>query len=216
MKKIRFLIAPLALFLACSTVALASDWQYWSTWSAAHDVSDKAQVSIMAEGYYRNNMSDDYVYDEYITYSRKVSHGWGWLGQGYFESVRLSDGSWNGTRAAVAGPFYEARIPHVGRLNIQDRLFYRINSPGGWDYQRPRISLMREVGPVTLSLADEMRMDLSGDRADTFYRNRVFAMVSGKVTKSLLLGIGYVCQSDKVGEDWKSFNALQTLVTANF
>jgi len=41
------------LLLYCTASVFAEDWQYWSTWSAIHDISSKAQVSVLTEAYFR-------------------------------------------------------------------------------------------------------------------------------------------------------------------
>ena len=211
----RLMLALLAL-VASAAPLFAADWQYWSTWSATHDVSDKAQVSALTEAYFRGSLADDYVYDEYVSYFRKLGHGFGLLGQLYFESVKTSGDTWAGTRSAVAGLSYEKNVFNVCKMKIEDRLFYRLNSPAQWDYHRPRLYLTRDIGKVKLSLSDEMRIDMTGERAENFYRNRIYAMVSTKVTSSLLVGLGYLCQSDKIAGDWISFNGVQSLVSVQF
>jgi len=208
--------AALLLSIGCAANAVAEDWQYWSTWSAVHDISDRAQVSAMAEVYLRDSASDDYVYDEYITYARRLGQGFGLLGQAYFESAQSPNDGWSATRSAVVGPSYTKDIPHVCSVRLEDRVFYRINSPSGWDYHRPRLYLSRDVGQIKFTLSDEMRVDLGGERADGFYRNRIYAMASTKVSESLTLGLGYLRQSDKVNGVWESFNGVQSLVTATF
>jgi len=214
----RVMIAAAFVFLVATGFAFGEeDWQYWSTWSATHKLSDKSTMSALAEGYFRDDMSDDYVYDEYLTYSRQVGHGFGFICQAYFESVEGSDGEWTGTRSAVIGPTYSVDIPVVGKLKLEDRFFYRINSPASWDYHRPRVYLSRTLGSVTLMLSDEMRVDLSGDRAFDFFRNRIYATVLWKTTDTISLGLGYLRQSDRAQDgDWASFNGVQTVLGVTF
>ena len=206
----------LAFLLGGAASVSANDWQYWSTWSATHNISEKEQVSALTEIYFHGILSGDYIYDEYVTYARKLGHGFGLSGQLYFESVKSPDNKWNGTRSAVAGLSYAFEIPKAFAVKIEDRFFYRLNSPAEWDYHRPRLYLTRGIGPVTLLLSDEMRIDLTGGRADKFFRNRIFANLSAKLSPSLQLGIGYLRQSDKIGGVWESFNGVQSLVTVNF
>ena len=195
---------------------MANDWQYWSTWSATHSVSKKEQVSVLTEIYFHGIISEDYVYDEYVTYGRKLGHGFSLLGQLYFESVKSVDGKWNGTRSAVAGLSYAFEIPKAFAVKIEDRFFYRLNSPAQWDYHRPRLYLTKGIGPIILTLSDEMRIDLSGGRADKFFRNRIYANLSTKISPAVMLGLGYLRQSDKIGGSWASFDGIQSLVTVNF
>jgi len=200
----------------CPGGVSAGNWQYWSTWSAAHDVSDAIQVSALTEVYFRDGLSDGYVYDEYVTVSRRLGHGFGLIGQLYFESVQSTGNGWIGTRSAVAGVSYGAELPGVCSAKIEDRFFLRLNSPAEWDYHRPRVYLTRDIGPVRLTLSDELRIDLTSDRAASFYRNRVYAMASAQASGSMRLGLGYLRQSDRAGSSWKSFDGVQTLVTVTF
>lgn len=203
------------LLLCCIGDAIAGNGQYWSTWIAKHNISDKTQVGVFAEVYFRGKTFDDYVYDEYITYSRKLGYGFHVLGQMYFESVKSALG-WNGTRSAVGGLSYMTGIFRVCDVKIEDRFFYKLNSPSEWDYHRPRLYVMRNLGPLNCTVSDEMRMDLTGARADVFYRNRIYAMVSTRVSSMLTVGLGYLRQSDKVSGAWESFDGVQSLVSIDF
>jgi len=210
-------MAAATLLVAAGIALGAEDWQYWSTWSATRGLSEKSAVSALAEVYFRDDMSDDYVYDEYITYARQIAYGFGMVCQAYFESVETAEDEWTGTRSVVAGPTYAVDIPVVGKLKLEDRFFYRINSPAEWDYHRPRVYLSHDVGSVTLMLSDEMRLDLSGDRPHDFFRNRIYATVLWKRTETLTLGLGYLRQSDRAeDDDWSSFNGVQTVVGITF
>ena len=202
--------------LGGASSAIAEKWQYWSTWSATHDISEVAQVSALTEVYFRDGLSDDYVHDEYATYSRKIGLGFSLAGQLYFESVQSTGNTWIGTRSAVAGVSYEADLPGICKAKVEDRFFFRLNSPAKWDYHRPRVYLTRDIGPVRLTASDEMRVDLTSGRIAPFYRNRVYAMASAVVFKATRLGLGYLRQSDRAGSSWKSFDGIQTLVAAAF
>ncbi len=215
-RRLRWIIAA-ALGLAAAPALAREDWQYWSTWSAMHPLSERSAVSAMAEVYFRDNLSEDYVYDEYLTYSFQAWRGFGLVAQLYFESVKDTEGAWTATRSAVAGPTYAVELPYVGRLKLEDRFFYRLNSPAEWDYHRPRIYLSRDFGPLTLMLSDELRLDLSCQRAYDFYRNRIYATVLWKAMDHLSLGLGYLRQSDRADNgDWSSFNGVQTVVNVTF
>ena len=217
--KRRIIVGVSVITLVCllSNASAREDWQYWSTWTAAHKLSEKASVSAMAEIYFRDDMKDDYVYDEYITYTRKIGYGFGLIAQGYFESVQSAAGEWNGTRSAVAGATYSFNVPCIADIKLEDRFFYKVNSPAQWDYHRPRLYISRAFGPVTLMLSDEMRVDLSGSRDHNFYRNRIYATVILQATDCLALGLGYLRQSDRdANGDWSSVNGLQTVVSVVF
>ena len=217
--KRRMIVGVSVITLVCllSNASAREDWQYWSTWTAAHKLSEKASVSAMAEIYFRDDMKDDYVYDEYITYTRKIGYGFGLIAQGYFESVQSAAGEWNGTRSAVAGATYSFNVPCIADIKLEDRFFYKVNSPAQWDYHRPRLYISRAFGPVTLMLSDEMRVDLSGSRDHNFYRNRIYATVILQATDCLALGLGCLRQSDRdANGDWSSVNGMQTVLSFVF
>lgn len=152
MTRIRILaIASLVLAAAAVWPALAGeDWLYMSQWTAVHSLSESATLSLLAEAYFRDDASDDYCYDGYLTYTRKLGRGFGVFGQLYAATVESDEGAWDTLGEAVAGATHTAEIPHVGRLKLQERIFCRVDSPAGWDQHRPRIYLSREFGPWTL------------------------------------------------------------------
>jgi len=191
----------------------SEDWRYWSTWAAEHSVSPRVTVSALAEMYARDDMTHDYVYDEYVSCAYKLGHGFSALSQVYFETVQSGTGAWDGTRSLVIGPVFKGALGGGFDVKAKIRFFYEITSPARGDYHRPRFTVMRDMGPVTLSLSDEMRVDLTGDRSADFYRNRLFCMVSRTFTHSVSGGFGHVRQSDRVDGSWKSVHVPQTMVT---
>lgn len=207
-------VAAFSLVSLTAAARAAEDWQYWSTWAASHKLSDTSSFSVLAEMYARDDMSDDYVYDEYVTYERAAGRGFGWLAEAYFESVE-TPGGWNATRSAVLGGFWSADMGAGWKVRIQDRLFYSLTD-SGWDYHRPRLTFSGRIGKVGLSVSDELRVDLSGDRAHDFFRNRLFITGMFPVSDSVKAGIGYVRQWDRTGDGWDAFNGLQTVVKWEF
>jgi hypothetical protein len=72
MKRLRFVWLGLLLM---STAQAREDLQYLSSWSADHQINDKSFFSLYGECYAKNDMSDDYVYDGFITYDRTIDKG---------------------------------------------------------------------------------------------------------------------------------------------
>jgi hypothetical protein len=212
--KFKLFVITLLMFLGIN-MSFAADWQYWSTLSAVHNISEREQVSMLTELYFADGLSQNYVYDEYISYSRKIGSWFNLLGQTYFESVRQPNSKWTGTRSIVAGLSYTKDI-HFFIIKAETRFFYKLTSPSQWDYYRPRIYIIKNIGRVSLSISDEMRVDLTDKRISNFYRNRFYATVSIKVSQVVTLGAGYLSQSDKIEDGWKSFNGVQTLINIYF
>ncbi len=199
---------------APQTVVAREDWRYMGQWMAIHSFSAKLTLSALAEVYLQDDISDDYCYDGYLTCTRQLGHGFGAFGQLYVATAESDEGAWATTGAVVGGATHTTDIPWIGRLKLQERVFCRVDSPGGWDQHRPRIYLSREFGPWSGVVSDEMRLDLSGDRERAFFRNRLFATVLWKATETLTLGLGYFRQWDREdGGGWSAFNGVQTVMT---
>ncbi|MCF7975371.1 MAG: DUF2490 domain-containing protein [Phycisphaerae bacterium] len=213
MKRLCFVLLGLLLL---STAQGREDLQYLSSWSADHQINDKSFFSLYGECYSKNDMSDDYVYDGFITYGRIIEKGFGMLVQGYFESVEAGNGLWRNTRSVVLGPTYKASPGEGWTVKGQIRFFYQLDPSARFDYYRPRLTVIKDYGPFKLSLSDEMRVDLTNTRETDFFRNRVFLTALKDINRHFTLGLGYVRQSDKISGDWHSFNAIQTLVTWHF
>jgi hypothetical protein len=214
-KSFQLTLSVLVLLIGLCAITVASEWQYWSVWNAKHNISDKVQVSALTEIYFKNNF-EDYTYNEYISYVRKLGYGLSVLGQLYFESTKNSANVWLATRSFVPGVSYETELFKICRVQIMDRVFYKLNSPSQWDYHRPRIYFIREIGKVKLTLSDEMRIDLTGNREESFYKNRIFISAGTKVSRDLSIDISYILQSDKIKKSWESVNIVQSQVTVSF
>lgn len=200
--------------VASQTAAAREDWLYMGQWTALHNFSAKLTLSALAEVYLQDDISDDYCYDGYLTCTRQLGHGFGAFGQLYTAAVESDEGAWTTSGAVVGGASHTTDIPQVGRLKLQERVFYRVDSPGGWDQHRPRIYLTREFGAWSAVVSDEIRLDLSGDRKQAFFRNRFIATVLWKATDTLTLGLGYFRQWDPRDDgSWSVCNGVQTVMT---
>ena len=210
MKTVR--LAALIVILTAGPASAREDWQYWSSWAASHQLSDKDTLSFHGEMYAQDDMSDDYIYLMYASYTRNVGQGFSILGQGYFESVEHDTGDWTNTRSVVIGPVYRTSLGNDWSLKGQVRFFYQLAPTAQWDYYRPRLALTKKLGSVSVSIEDELRIDLAGSRETDFFRNRVFVTCLKQLTDSVSIGLGYIRQSDRIDGEWESFNALHTLV----
>ena len=190
------------------------DWRYMSQWVAAHQISEETSVSLLAEAYSRDDFTDIYNYDGYLTGTRQLGAGFTLIGQMFLARTKSETGEWTDAASAVAGALHTTDIPHVGLLRLQERVYYRLDSPDGWDHHRPRVYLCREFGDWTLLVSDEMRLDLGGDRARSFFRNRLFATATWKATDALSIGLGYFRNWDREDDGgWCAWNGVQSVVT---
>ena len=98
----------------------------------------------------------------------------------------------------------------------QVRFFYQLAPAARWDYYRPRLSLTRRFRSFSISIEDELRIDLTGEREAEFFRNRAFVTIMKDLARSLAVGVGYVRQSDKIQGQWKSFDVVQTVLNWRF
>jgi len=193
MNKITILFLILiVLFVYVQDDALANDdWQYWSTITVNHALSEREELSLLYEIYAKENMSDDYVYLAIPTYKRKIGHGLSIISGGYFESVQKTKTQWNNVRSVLFGPVYQYTPLDKWSIVSQIKMYYQLAPNAEWDYYRPRVSIQHTFDTWSLSADDEMRVDLTGERDADFYRNRVFVTVKKKFGSSLTLGIVY-------------------------
>lgn len=193
------------------------DWMYMSQWRVAHDLSPAVTVDVLGEAYLRDDLTDDFVYDGYLTFAWRPGTGFALFGQYLLAVVEPADaGSWSTSEMAVGGVSHTTDLPGIGWLRLQERVYDRLDSPSGWDHHRPRIFLGRDVGPISLTISSEARFDLTGDRPQEFFRNRFFATATWKAARFLSLGLGYFRQWDHNADGhWTEANGLQTAVTVS-
>jgi len=194
----------------------SDDWQYWGTFTVDHSISERDGLSLLYEVYAKEKMSDDYVYLVIPTYKRIIGHGFSVVGGGYFESVQKSGNEWNNIRSVLLGPVFQV-IPCDGWIiESQTKFYYQLAPNVEWDYYRPRLSIQRTFRRFSLVVEDEMRVDLTGERETDFFRNRLFLTGKKKFGNSLVVGIGYICQSDKIHDKWESFHALHSVLSYTY
>ncbi len=204
----------LALLLVLAGPAGArEDWRGLVQWSTSVDLSEKLAVSTLGEAWFRDDVRDDCTYDAYLTLTRRMGGGVALFSQYLVAAVEPSAGSWSTAEWIDGGASWTMDIPHVGGLRLQERAYYRVDSPAGWDHHRPRIYLIRPFGDWTVTVSDELRLDLSGDRAQDVFRNRLFATVGWKATKTLSIGLGCFRNWDHEDDGrWSAWNGVQTVV----
>ncbi|MGM0600963.1 MAG: DUF2490 domain-containing protein [Candidatus Rifleibacteriota bacterium] len=211
-KKLLILLG-FSMLLSVSAFA-GNDWQYWGHLKATHKLKPDTTISNLFGAYFRDDMSDDYVYFNYLTYSKKLKNGFGLFAQNYSEWVESATKGWNDSHNLVGGLTYT--FGKEIKVKLQERVYYKYSEDPGFNYHRPRITLSKDLGSVTLSVSDEMRVDLSGDRKYNFFRNRIFVTLSRKLNETTSLGVGFIRQEDKTAQGWKSFDVFQTTLSMSF
>ncbi len=181
-------------------------------------LTPKDHVAASTTMMFRDSMRDDYVYDEYLMYTRELGQGFLLHAQLLMSAVELQDRGWVGYRAAIGGLSWQKSLPCLGHWRLEERVFWRLNSPSQLDHHRPRLYWTQPlIGPFSLSVSDEMRLYLTGERPYHFYRNRFFASLLWSATPRLTLGLGFARQWDRpVRGSWVSANALLTTVRWSF
>lgn len=209
------LLILLGFSLLLSTPCMAAyDRQYWGHFKASHKLSVDETVATVFGAYFRDDMSDDYVYFNYLSYSKKLGNGFGLLAQNYSEWAESSTTGWNDTHNLVGGLTYT--FGDEVKVKLQERVYYLYSENPGFNYHRPRINLSKKLGSVTLSVSDEMRVDLSGDRRYNFFRNRIFVTLSRKLNKTTSLGVPLIRQEDRTARGWRSVDGLLTTLSMSF
>jgi len=202
------------LLVLAGPVGAREDLRAVVQWSTTANVSERLALSTLGEAYVRDDLRDDYSYAAYLTLTRQMGGGVALFGQYFLAAIEPEAGPWATGDWAVGGCNWTTEIPRFGRLRLQERVYYRVDTPAGWDHHRPRVFLTRPFGRWSVTVSDELRLDLSGDRARDFFRNRLFATATWKATEHLSLGLGGFRNWDH-GDDghWRAWNGVQTVVT---
>lgn len=202
----------LICLIAANTAIARDDWQYWGLYVVNHSITEHNDLSLIYAVYAKDSMSDDYAYQFMPAYKRIVNRRLSFLGGGFFSTSQIDKRTWNDIRSFYFGPLYTIFKNPVWKIDSQVRCYYQLAPDTQWDYYRPRLMITRNFTKLSLMVEDELRIDMTGERETDFYRNRVYVTAIKKMNESLLVGLGYVSQSDKVGGKWISFNGLQTVM----
>jgi len=217
MKKIIFLITLLFISLSIVGPAFAErDWEYWSRYSFEAPLSKQISYLIKPEWRFKKDMSYQYLFKLEQAIAFKLNN--------YLEVAPYY--VWQESKAATgydrSDLFYfdtTGKIPmkEIFDLKIIDRLRYQYNFDKALTVWRnsTRVTRAFKVGKFELSpfIEDETFFDAKQEK---FYENWASAGILLALNKYANIGVSYLLDTKKKGNDWTYSNALVTSLTLKF
>jgi hypothetical protein len=135
----------------------------------------------------------------------------------------LTEEKFHGNNWVILGGAYNRKMwSDTSKIQAKLRLFYRTSEghlagapedkglrSSEFDNVRPALFISEKVGPINICLGDEMRIDMSDGRSESFFKNRIF-LTGTKKFGNASISVGYVRESNMKGGDWVDHNVLVT------
>ena len=217
MKKIIFIVSLILIILSITKLSFAErDWEYWSRYSFEAPLNKQVSYFIKPEWRFKKDMSYQYLFKleqaiafklnkylelapYYVWQENKTSIGYDRSDLFYFD---------------VTG---KMPLKEIFDLKIIDRLRYQYNFDKALTVWRnsTRLTKAFKVGKFELSpfIEDEIFYDT---KQDIFNENWVSAGVSFALNKYSNIGISYLLDTKKKGDDWNYANVLVTSFSLKF
>ncbi len=217
MKKLFFLIILGLMFLGITEYAFAErDWEYWSRYSFEAPITKKISYLIKPEWRMKNDMSYRYLFKLEQAINFKLGD--------YFEIAPYYVWQENKTAKGTDSSNLSyldltGKIPlkEVFDVKIIDRLRWQYNYDKGLTTWRnsTRLTKAFRVGKFEFSpfIEDEIFYDT---KLDKFNENWASAGVSLALNKHANIGISYLLDTKKKGDDWSYANVLVTSFNLRF
>lgn len=196
-------LACLLMTMGPVSATASEDWLYWSNYRVTYPINANHKLMVMPGVWFKNDMSDSYYRWLPVYHVGKWSKHWSSLAAIQYDETK-KNGDWVDNQYLIFGPVYShsmcdliSIMNQTCKFKAQARFFYRTNGDAAFDHWRPRLYLSHKLAGITWTLSDELRFDLTGDRPDTLYKNRIFFGGTKKLTQRLSLYLGYVRESNR-------------------
>ncbi|PIP20269.1 MAG: hypothetical protein COX40_05695 [Candidatus Omnitrophica bacterium CG23_combo_of_CG06-09_8_20_14_all_40_11] len=217
MKKIIFLIMLLFISISITGPVFAErDWEYWSRYSFEAPLSKQISYLIKPEWRFKKDMGSQYLFKLEQAIAFKVNK--------FLELAPYYVWQENKTSAGYdkSDLFYldvtgKMPLKEFFDLKIIDRLRYQYNFDKALTFWRNSMRLTKafKVGKIELSpfIEDETFYDTKQDK---FNENWASAGISLALNKHLNIGVSYLLDTKKKGDDWSYANVLVTSMSLKF
>lgn len=217
MKKIVLLISWATILLSINKPAFADrDWEYWSRYSFETQLNKQISYLIKPEWRFKKDMSSQYLFKLEQAIAFKVNKFLELAPYYVWQENRTSTGY---DRSDLFYLDVTGKIPlkEFFDLKIIDRLRYQYNFDKALTVWRNSMRLTKafKVGKIELSpfIEDETFYDTKQDK---FNENWTSAGVSLALNKYANIGISYLLDTKKKGNDWSYANVLVTSFSLKF
>jgi len=217
MKKTIFLITLGLIFLGVTEYAFAErDWEYWSRYSFEAPLNKQISYLIKPEWRFKKDMSSQYLFKLEQAIAFKVNKFLE-LAPYYVWQENKTSTSYDRSDLFYFDVTGKIPLKEVFDLKIIDRLRYQYNFDKVLTVWRnsTRLTKAFKVGKFEVSpfIEDETFYDTKQDK---FNENWASAGVSLALNKYGNIGIAYLLDTKKKGDDWTYANVLITSLSLKF
>jgi len=217
MKKTIFLITLGLIFLGVTEYAFAErDWEYWSRYSFEAPLNKQISYLIKPEWRFKKDMSSQYLFKLEQAIAFKVNKFLE-LAPYYVWQENKTSTSYDRSDLFYFDVTGKIPLKEVFDLKIIDRLRYQYNFDKVLTVWRnsTRLTKAFKVGKFEVSpfIEDETFYDTKQDK---FNENWASAGVSLALNKYGNIGISYLLDTKKKGDDWTYANVLITSLSLKF
>src|SRR3972149_8688711 len=211
MKKIIFLITSLFILFSISNLAFAErDWEYWSRYSFEAPITKEISYVIKPEWRIKNDMKDEYLFKLEQAVAFKLTEFLEIAPYYVWQENKTAKGR---DRSDLFYFDVTGKMPlkEFFDLKIVDRLRYQYNFDKELTVWRNSIRLTRtfKAGKYELSpfIEDEIFYDT---KLDEINENWASAGISLILNKNANIGVFYLLDAKRKGDDWSYANVLVT------
>lgn len=217
MKKTFFIIAFTLLMLGMARSTFAErDWEYWSRYALDVPITKEISYQIKPEWRMKNNMSYRYLFKLEQAINFKLGKYFEIAPYYVWQEIKTAKGA---DRSNLSYLDLTGKIPFKEFFDIKiiDRLRWQYNYNKGLTTWRNSARLTKpfKLGKIELSpfIEDEIFYDTKLDKLN---ENWASAGVSLELNKYFNIGVSYLLDTKKKGNDWSYANVLVTSMSIKF
>lgn len=217
MKKIIFLLSvSLIPLLITSTASAERDWEYWSRYSADVPITKEISYSIKPEWRIRDDMSYRYLFKLEQAVNFKIGNYLEIAPYYVWQELKTAKGP---DRSNLSYIDLTGKVPlkELFDMKIINRLRWQYNYDKGLSTWRnsARLTKTFKIGKIELSpfIENEIFYD---SKLEKFNENWASAGISFTLGKNINIGVSYLLDTKKKGNDWNYANVLVTSLSLKF
>lgn len=217
MKKTIFLITLGLMFLGVTKHAFAErDWEYWSRYSFEAPITKTISYSIKPEWRIKNDMSYRYLFKLEQAINFKIGK---YLELAPYYVYQEARSSGNVDRSDLVYFDTTAKIPleKMFDLKIINRLRYQYNFDKELTVWRNSTRLTKSFKIKRFELLPFIEDEIFYDtKLDKFNENWASVGISFAIGKNSNIGVSYLLDTRRKGDDWNYANVLVTSMSIKF
>ncbi len=217
MRKLFFSILPALIILTISNCAFAErDWEYWSRYSLETPINKEISYLIKPEWKIKNDMRDNYLFKLEQAIAFKLNKFLE-VAPYYVWQEKKSSGNYDRSDLAYLDITGKMPFKKFFELKVLDRLRYQYNFDTNITTWRNSTRLTKAFKLAKFEIFPFVEDEIFYDtKLDTFNENWASAGLSLSLNKYANIGISYLLDTKKKGDDWSYTNVLVTSLSLKF